>query len=81
MRTIMLATAAVLALGVGSAFANEDGEQANTFFTELPGVIPQPPAQVPSAVAQNRTGAPTAAFATSHRGVVALFPPNDSNAN
>ena len=68
MKTMMLAAAAVLSLGVGSAFANEGdgGQVANTFFTELPGVIAQAPSQqVPSAVARNQTGgAPTAAFVT-----------------
>jgi hypothetical protein len=64
MRTIMLATAAVLSLGVGSAFAGDgDVPAANTYFTELPGVIAQAPVQqAPTAVARNQVGAPTAAF-------------------
>jgi hypothetical protein len=69
MKTIVLATAAVLALGAGSVFAGDgDIPQAETFFTQLPGVIAQAPVQqVPSAVARNQVGgAPTAAFVTSH---------------
>ena len=53
MKTIVLATAAVLALG--SAFAGDgDIPQAETFFTQLPGVIAQAPVQAPAvATAQN----------------------------
>ena len=55
MKTMLLAAAAALSLGVGSAYADGgDGPAANTFFTELPGVVAQ--AQVPNApaYAQNR---------------------------
>ena len=54
---------------------------ANTFFTELPGVVAQAPSQqVPSAVARNQTGgAPTAAFVTSHSSGTWLFPPYQGN--
>ncbi len=42
MKTMILATAAVLALGIGSAFAGDgEGPAANTTFTQLPGVIAQ----------------------------------------
>ena len=47
MKTMLLAAAAALSLGVGSAYANEGGPEANTFFTELPGVVAQ--ADVPNA--------------------------------
>ena len=48
MKTMLLAAAAALSLGVGSAYADSgDGPAANTFFTELPGVVAQ--AQVPNA--------------------------------
>ena len=48
MKTMLLAAAAALSLGVGSAYADGgDGPAANTFFTELPGVVAQ--AQVPNA--------------------------------
>jgi hypothetical protein len=39
------AAAATLSLGIGSAYASEGGQVANTFFTSLPGVIAQAPAQ------------------------------------
>lgn len=79
MKTMMLASAAVLALGVGSAFAGEgEGPLPNTLFTEIPGVIAQ--AQVsraPGAVAQNQAGgAPLGAYATSHSSGTWLFAPN-----
>jgi hypothetical protein len=80
MKTIMLATAAVLALGVGSAFAGDgEGPAANTLFTQLPGVIAQAPSQGNTAVArnQNQSGAPTATFMTNSRtGGTWLFAPN-----
>ncbi len=80
MRTIILATAAVLALGAGSAFAGEgEGTQPNTVFTELPGVLAQAPVQqqAPSAYARTQpSGAPTSAFVTNSRGSTWLFPPN-----
>ncbi len=70
MRTIILATATLLGLGAATAYANEGGPEANTFFTELPGVIAQAQTQqAPTAVARNQSGAPTAAFVTSsHNG-------------
>jgi len=79
MKTIMLATAAVLSLGVASPFAGDgDGQVANTYFTQLPGVIAQAPVQqAPSAYARNLPGAaPTATFATSHSTGTWLFAPN-----
>ena len=59
----------------------DGGQVANTFFTELPGVVAQAPSQqVPSAVARNQTGgAPTAAFVTSHSSGTWLFPPYQGN--
>ena len=78
MKTFILATAAVLALGAGAAYAGDgEGTPANTLFTSLPGVVAQ--AQVPqhSAVAQNKAGgAPTATFVTNGNQGTWLFPPN-----
>ena len=83
MKTMILATAAVLALGAGSAFADSEGGTIGiTRFTELPGVVAQAPVQqAPNAVAQNQQagGAPTAAFITSHRSGTWLFPPYQGN--
>jgi hypothetical protein len=77
MRTMILATAAVLGLGAGAAFAGEGGVEPNTFFTQLPGVIAQAPVQQQTAIAQNRVaGSPSAAFVTSNQRGTWLFPPN-----
>jgi hypothetical protein len=83
MKTIILATAAVLALGAGSAFAGEgEGTQPNSLFTELPGVLAQAPVQqqAPSAYAHTPpSGAPTSTFVTNSHSGTWLFPP-DANA-
>jgi hypothetical protein len=77
MKTMMMAAAAALSLGIGSAYA-DGGESPipNTFFTELPGVIAQAPVQqAPSAVAASQNGATVNVFATSHRSAGTwLFP-------
>jgi hypothetical protein len=55
MKTMLLAAAAALSLGVGSAYADGgDTPAANTFFTELPGVVAQ--AQVPNAPVYAQNG-------------------------
>jgi hypothetical protein len=64
MKTMFLAAAA-LSLGIGSAYANEGGPVANTFFTELPGVIAQAPAQNVAPVATAQGGQTTHVYATS----------------
>ena len=73
MKTLMLAAAAVLSFGVGSAHADgEDGGTiANTFFTALPGVIAIAPGQQPDGVAAHPHDGPTTAYRT----VRALNPP------
>jgi hypothetical protein len=77
---MIFAAAAVLALSASSAFAGEgEGTQANTLFTEIPGVVAQAPVQqtVPSAVARNQTGgAPIASFVTNSNHGTWVFPPN-----
>lgn len=77
MKTMILATAAVLGIGIGSAYAGEgDGPIANTLFTELPGVIAQPQVQVaPSAVAANQNGARTNVYVSHSATGTWLFPP------
>ena len=55
MKTMLLAAAAALSLGVGSAYADGgEGPAANTLFTELPGVVAQ--AQVPNAPVYAQNG-------------------------
>jgi hypothetical protein len=55
MKTLFLATAAALSLSMGVAYAGDgDVPQANTLFTELPGVIAQAPVYNPTVMtAQN----------------------------
>ena len=57
MKTILLAAAAMLCIGVGVAYADggddEGGAVANTFFSELPGVLPTAPGAPPNNVAVN----------------------------
>ncbi len=57
MKTMFLAAAAVLCLGVGAAYADggddEGGGIPNTYFTELPGVVATATGQQPNDVAVN----------------------------
>jgi hypothetical protein len=80
MKTMLLAAAAALSLGIGSAYADSNssgGTIPNTFFTQLPGVTPTLPAQnVPAAA--TTTGGPHAYVTQSGRGTW-LFPPHDGN--
>jgi len=56
MKTMMLAAAAALTLGMGVAFADGgEGPIANTQFNELPGVVAQAHQPNSSAVAQVTT--------------------------
>ena len=83
MKTIILASAAVLGLGVTTAFAESEGGPAgNTYFTELPGVLAQAPVQqVTGAVAQGQMGAPLATFATTHSSQTWQAPPSEGANN
>jgi hypothetical protein len=77
MKTMMIAAAAVLSLGMSTAFADGgDGPVANTQFTELPGVIAQAPTSSSTAFAQTPTGNGTALFMTGSRPVAQPFPWN-----
>ena len=79
MKTLFLATAAALSLSMGVAYAGDgDVPQANTLFTELPGVIAQAPVQNPS-VATAQNGAATHIYGTHLRSQgIWLFPPNQA---
>ena len=85
MKTMLLAAAAALSIGVGSAYADGgDGAIDNTYFTELPGVVAQ--AQVPDAPVYAQSGQAQSQQAQNGQGVHAyvtqsshgtwLFPPN-----
>lgn len=78
MRTMLLAAAAALSLGVGSAYAeSEGGPHGNTQFTQLPGFLAQAPAQnAPAATAQNGQ-APVSTYAAQSNHGTWLFPPRD----
>ncbi len=77
MKTMMIAAAAVLSLGMSSAFADSgDGPVANTQFTELPGVIAQAQAGTSTAFAQTPMGNGTALFMTGSHPVAQPFPWN-----
>jgi hypothetical protein len=76
MKTMLLAAAAALSLGIGSAYAaSEGGQVANTFFTSLPGVIAQAPVQNAPAVATAQNGQAARAYATQSSHGTWLFPP------
>jgi len=65
MKTLMLAAAAALSLGMGVAFADGgDGPVANSQFTLLPGFIAQAPVQSSSAYAQRQAGETTMSYVT-----------------
>lgn len=77
MKTMMLAAAAVLTLGMSAAFAEGgDGPVANTQFTELPGVVAQAQTDNTSAYAQTHTGSGTALFVAGSHPVAHPFPWN-----
>ena len=78
MRTMILAAAAIVSLGVSSAYAGGQGPQANTFFSELPGEIATAPVQqAPRAVATNQAATNVNVLATTHHSTGTwLFPPD-----
>jgi hypothetical protein len=70
MKTMLLAAAAALSLGVGSAYAADSegaSDQAITRFTEIPGVMAQAPAQNAPSVATAQSGQVVHTFVTSSR--------------
>jgi hypothetical protein len=81
MKTMFLAAAAVLCLGVGSAYAGDGGPVPNTFFTELPGVIAQAPVQNPPPVATAQNGQAIRTYVTNSNRGTWLFPANQDEGN
>jgi hypothetical protein len=73
MKTMMLATAAVLALGVGSAFAGEGGPVENSPFARNAAV-----AQASGVVTANRQAAQMTTLVAGRTGTTSLFPPDDN---
>ena len=77
MKTMMIAAAAVLSLGMSTAFADGgDGPVANTQFTQLAGVIAQAQTNNSTAIAQSPKGDGTALFVTGSHPVAQPFPWN-----
>jgi len=77
MKTMFLAAAAALSLGVGAAYAGEgDGAVANTYFTSLPGVVAQAPAQNAPSVATAQNGQAVHSYVTQSSHGTWLFAPN-----
>ena len=81
MKTMLLAGATLLSLSAGVAYADGgDGPAANTFFTELPGVVAQ--AEVPNAPTyaqngqQNRQARPSKPRAAKRRTDMASTAPS-----
>jgi hypothetical protein len=78
MKTVILTMAAVLGFGIGSVYAaegQEDDTIADTYFTELPGVVATVPGLPSTALATNQHGGPAAVYVTGHGNAVSLFPP------
>jgi len=73
----MILAAAALTLSMGAAFADsEGGAEANTLFTEIPGVVAQAPVQN-SAVVTAQNGQPVQVYATQSNHGTWLFAPQD----
>ena len=74
------AIAALSFASIGSAFAGEiEGIQANTLFTQLPGVIAQAPVQNVPAIAVARNGQVVRAYVTNANRGTWLFQGNQGH--
>jgi hypothetical protein len=81
MKTMLLAAAAALTLGVSSAYADDGhGPVSNTQFTAIPGVIAQPTVHHAPAVAPTQNGRMHTYLTNSGRGTW-LLPPNQDQGN
>jgi len=77
MKTMFLAAAAALSLGVGAAYAGDgEGPHANTLFNSLPGVVAQAPVQNAPAVATAQNVQSVHSYATQSSHGTWLFAPN-----
>jgi hypothetical protein len=82
MKTMLLAAAAALSLGVGSAYAGDGGDLApNTRFTELPGVLAQAPVQSVPSIATAQNGQSTSTYVTQSNRGTWLYQPNQNQGN
>jgi hypothetical protein len=77
-KTMLLLRSAtmVLSLGIGSAGAGDgDSAVANTLFTEIPGVVGQPPAQNAPVVATVQNGQAMENYVSGSDRTTWMFPP------
>lgn len=80
MKTMLIAAAAALSLGIGSAYAGDgDIPQADTFFTQLPGVIAQAPVQNAPSVATAQNGQAVRAYVSNASRGTWLFQDNQDH--
>ena len=80
MKTMLIAAAAALSLGIGSAYAGDgDIPQAETFFTQLPGVIAQAPVQNAPSVATAQNGQAVRAYVSNANRGTWLFQDNQNH--
>jgi hypothetical protein len=79
MKTMIIAAAAALSLGVGSAYADSEGGQvANTQFTETPGFLAQAPVQNAPPVATAQNGQAVHAYVSNSSRGTWLFQPSQN---
>ena len=64
MKTMLLAAAAALSLGIGSAYADSEGGQVQYPIYQIPGFLAQAPAQNAPAVATAQNGQAARAYVT-----------------
>jgi len=83
MKTMILAAAAVLSLGIGAAYAeSEGGPAANTQFTQTRGYLAEAPVQQAPVVATAQNGQAARAYvAQSNRGTWVFAPRDGGGAN
>ena len=76
--TIRAAIAALSIASIAPAFAGEGGStNPITFFTQLPGVVAQAPAQHAPAIGTAKDGQTAQAYLTQSNRGTWLFPPHD----
>jgi hypothetical protein len=78
MKTMLILRSAtmVFSLGIGSLYAGDgDGAAANTVFTEIPGVVAQPPAQNAPLAATAQNGQTMETYVSGSNRTTWMFPP------
>jgi hypothetical protein len=78
MKTMFLAAAAALSLGIGSAYADGGDLTPDTRFTELQGVIAHAPVQNVASIAAAQTGQATRTYVTQSSRGTWLFQANQN---